>query len=150
MTMNKKTLVSSAFLLTALLVVGCTEDDAQVAKRNTAKAADNFEVNRRIVFYNTWTDTVMQQIEGLCSIEYGHRVSVICKVGESSSGDAIVKNSLISLSGQVTVFVEQLESLPVNVYHYRRTFKPQSIIPDIDFRGDASALADAVTPDRND
>lgn len=150
MNMTKKKVSIAAVLLTALLFVGCTEDDAVIAKRNTAKAADNFEVNRRIVFYNTWTDTVMQQIEGLCSIEYGNRVSVICKVGVAANGDVVVKNSLISMSGQVTVFVEQLESLPVNVYHYRRTFKPQSVIPDIDFRGDSDALDNAMKPDRND
>ena len=139
--------------MVSLLTVGlsaCSEDDAIIAKRNTAKAADNFEVNRRIVFYNTWTDTVMQSIEGLCSIEYADRVSVICKIGESPRGIPIVKNNLIALNGQVTVFVEQLEPLPVNVYHYRRTFRPQTIIPDIHFRGNASSLKEAVTPDNND
>jgi len=40
--------------------------------------------------------------------------------------------------------------VPVNVYHYRRTFKPQSIIPDIDFRGSSKAVINAVTPDKND
>ena len=146
--LKKYTFVLSA-LMVLLVVSGCN-DDAQIAKNNTARAADNFEVNRRIVFYNTWTDTVIQQIEGLCAIEYQSRVSVICKVGVASNGDAIVKNSLISLSGQVTVFVEQLEALPVNVYHYRRTFKPQSIIPDVDFRGNSKAAINAVTPDKND
>ncbi len=137
-------------LISVIALTGCGADDANVAKRNTAKAADNFEVNRRILFYNTWTDTVIQQIEGLCSIEYGSRVSVICKVGVDSRGNAIVKNSMISTSGQTDVVVEQLDALPVNVYHYRRTFKPQAIIPDIDFRGSSKALIQSVTPDNND
>ena len=132
--------------LALLTLAGC-QDDAKVAKQNLSKAADNFEVLRRIVFYNTWTDTTMQVIEGKCSIEYGKRVSVICKVGKGAND---VKNSLISLSGQVTVFVEQLESTNVSFYHYRRTFKPQSVIPDIDFRGDVGALLHSVTPDNND
>lgn len=102
-----------------------------------------------MVFYNTWTDTVIQQVEGRCSIQYAERVSVICKVGEKH-GKAIVKNNLISLSGQVTVFVEQLEDLPVNTYHYRRTFKPQGLLPDVDLRMNGSALMDAVTPDLKD
>lgn len=150
-TMNRLKRISIALLSAATLLVisGCS-DDARIAKLNTAKAADNFEINRRIIFYNTWTDTVIQKIEGLCSIDYSSRVSVICKIGTDSNGNAIVKNSLIALNGQVTVFVEQLDSLPVNVYHYRRTFKPQSIIPDIDFRGDSSAVIDALAPDNND
>ena len=145
----KKTAIALSALIALLAATGC-ESDAVIAKHNTAKAADNFEVNRRIIFYNTWTDTVMQQIEGLCSIEYNNRVSVICKTGEDALGNAIVKNSLISLSGQVTVFVEQLDSLPVNTYHYRRTFKPQAIIPDVDFRGSKQAIATTVTPDSRD
>lgn len=140
--MNKlrmATIAASACI--AILVSGCS-DDAAVAKHNLTKAADNFEIDRRILFYNTWTDTVIQQVEGKCSIEYGDRVSLICKVGEGK-----YKRNFISLSGQVTVFVEQMEPLPVNVYHYRRTFKPQSIIPDIDLRGSHKAMTEAVTPD---
>lgn len=33
-----------------------------------------------------------------------------------------------------------LESRDVSTYHYRVIFKPQSILPDIDFRGDAGEL----------
>lgn len=128
------------------LLVGCVNvDDATVAKNNLTKAADNFEINRRILFYNTWTDTIIQQVEGKCSIEYGNRVSLICKIGHNK-----YKRDFISLSGQVTVFVEQIEPLPVNVYHYRRTFKPQVIVPDIDFRGNSDAIKEAVTPDDKD
>ncbi len=100
---------------------------------------------RRIVFINTWTDNVLMVVEGKCSIEHGSRVSVICKVGDDD-----YKRSFITLSGQVTVVTEQLEAVPVNVYHYRRTFKPQTIIPDVDFRGSGSAIIEAVTPDNND
>ena len=49
-----------------------------------------------------------------------------------------------------TDFSEQVAEAAVNVYHYRVTFKPQSILPDIDFRGDAGAAVDAVRPDRDD
>ena len=140
-----KKLLTVALLGSALALSGCNQDDATVAKRNMAKAADNFEISRRIVFYNTWTDTIIQQVEGKCSIDYNKRVSLICKVGEDQ-----YKRSFISLSGQVTVFVEQLESVPVNVHHYRRTFKPQTMIPDIDFRGSSEALGNALTPDNKD
>jgi len=38
-----------------------------VAGDNLSKAADNFEINRRIVFYNGFTGEYMLAIEGLCS-----------------------------------------------------------------------------------
>lgn len=132
-------------VIVAIVIVGCNSDDATIAKHNMAKAADNFQIDRRIVFYNTWTDTVIQQVEGKCSIDYDNRVSLICKVGPDQ-----YKRSFISLSGQVTVFVEQMKSIGVNVYHYRRTFKPQGIISDVDFRGSSAALKSALTPDNND
>ncbi|WP_372833116.1 hypothetical protein [Pontibacterium sp.] len=141
-----KQVLGAASILIALLVSGCVLDDATVAKHNLTKAADNFELNRRIIFINTWTDTQLQIIEGRCNIEYDNsRTSVICKVSDSE-----YKRSLIGNSGQVTAMVEQLEGVPVNVYHYRRTFKPQTIIPDIDFRGSAKAAVNAVTPDKQD
>jgi hypothetical protein len=40
----------------------------------------------------------------------------------------------------VTYFAEQLETANVSVYHHRVTFKPQEILSDIDFRGDAGEL----------
>jgi len=54
------------------------------------------------------------------------------------------------LSDNVTYFAEQIQSADVNVYNYRVTFKPQSILPDIDFRGDTGAAVNAITPDNRD
>ncbi len=141
----KKFFAISALLVGTLFLAGCP-DDATVAKNNLTKAADNFELMRRIVFVNTWTDTQLLVVEGKCNIEYGKsRTSVICKVGSDQ-----YKRMFIGNSGQTTAIVEQMSAVPVNVYHFRRTFKPQTIIPDIDFRGDASALVDSLTPDNND
>lgn len=53
-------------LVGLVALTGCA-DDAAVASRNLVKAADNFEVNRRIVFYNGITDSYMLTIEGFCS-----------------------------------------------------------------------------------
>jgi len=131
--------------LAAALLTGCP-DDATVAKANMTKAADNFELDRRIIFYNTWTGENVLIVEGKCSIEYGsNRTAYICKMGN----DKYVRN-FVGKSGQITTIVEQMKSVGVNVYHFRRTFKPQSIIPDIDFRGSSSALGDALTPDGSD
>lgn len=110
---------------------GCFEDDADVASENVSKAADNFEVNRRIVFFNGITDTYLLEIKGACSIEAEpDQLEVICKVGKNE----YVKEFL-GLSDNVSYFVEQGEPVKASAYHYRKTFKPQSILPDVDFRG---------------
>ena len=114
------------------VVVACT-DDAQIASRNVSKAADNFEVQRRVVFMNGITDNYLLEILGRCSIEDQlNQLEVICKVGPGT-----YKKHFLGLSDNVTYFVEQLEAVEASAYHYRVTFKPQVIIPDFDFRGDS-------------
>jgi len=114
------------------MVAGC--DDAQVASRNLSKAADNFEVDRRIVFYNGITGEYMLEIQGKCSIEdQTKQLEVTCKVGEDE-----YKKHFLGLSDNVTYFAEQVYANKVSAYHYRVTFKPQTILPDVDFRGSAS------------
>lgn len=127
----KYLLLLIATLLMAV-VVACT-DDAQIASRNVSKAADNFEVQRRVVFMNGITDNYLLEILGRCSIEDQlNQLEVICKVGPGT-----YKKHFLGLSDNVTYFVEQLEAVEASAYHYRVTFKPQVIIPDFDFRGDS-------------
>ncbi|WP_258005612.1 beta-sandwich lipoprotein [Castellaniella caeni] len=133
--------------IVATMLAGC-QDDAQVASRNLSKAADNFEVTRRIVFYNGITGDYMLSIEGLCSIDTSktsRTFFVICKTGPD-----IYKKHFLGLSDNVTFFSEQVEGVAASAYHYRVTFKPQTILPDIDFRGSTKALLNAATPDSRD
>lgn len=110
--------------------------DAQVASSNLSKAAEMFEINRRIVFYNGITGEYMMTLEGRCSIEdQGNQLEVTCKTDENS-----FKKHFLGLSDNVTYFVEQLDGIPVSVYHHRIIWKPQSIIPEIDLRGDINEL----------
>lgn len=115
----------------ALLVVGTAcSDDADVASENLSKAADNFEVQRQIVFFNGITDTYLLTIEGLCAIaDEGNQLEVTCKVGEDQ-----FKKHFLGLSDNVSYFVEQQESENVSTDHYRVTFKPSTVIPDVDVR----------------
>lgn len=112
----------------AALVGGCSRD-ADVASRNLSVAADQFELQRRIVFYNGITGGYMLAIEGLCSLgndDKAGRLSVTCKVGP-----AAYKKHFLGLSDNVTFFVEQLEPSPVSPYRYRVVFKPDVIVPDV-------------------
>lgn len=119
----------AALGLIAIGLVGCASD-ADVASRNLSQAADQFEINRRIVFYNGITEAYVLVIEGLCSQTIdGKKLSVTCKTGPSA-----YKKHFLFLSDNVTAFSEQLEAAPANVYHYRVIFKPSVIIPNIDMR----------------
>lgn len=125
-------------LILALVAAGTLAacSDADVASKNLSKAADNFEVTRRIVFYNGITGEYMLTIEGLCSLgnyDKARELSVTCKTGA-----AAYKKHFLGLSDNVTFFVEQVESMPVGLYHYRVFFKPQAILPNIDFKGSLS------------
>lgn len=131
----KKLLATVAMFAAFAGLAGC-QDDATVASYNISKAADNFEIDRRIVFYNGITDTYMLTIEGRCSIEdQTTQLEVTCKIGRDA-----FKKHFLGLSDNVTYFAEQLETADVSVYHHRVTFKPQEILPDVDFRGDAGEL----------
>lgn len=127
-------LIATAFTLPIL--AACS--DADIASQNLSKAADNFEVNRRVIFYNGITGGYMLSVEGLCSLgnaDKNREVTITCKTGPSQ-----YKKHFLGLSDNVTYFVEQLEPNTVSAYHYRVVFKPQTIIPDIDFRADAGEL----------
>lgn len=132
-----KKLIIGALLGATALISGCT-NDADVASQNLSKAADNFEVMRRVVFYNGITGDYMLSIEGLCSLgnyDKDRELSVTCKTGNNS-----YKKNFLGLSDNVTYFAEQLEGVDVSTYHYRVVFKPQTIIPDVDLRTSSSEL----------
>lgn len=136
--MNKvKTILSVAALAIAgVALSGCSSAD--VASHNLSKAADEFQIDRRIVFYNGITDAYILTVEGKCSLgnfDDAGQLSVTCKTGSKQ-----YKKHFLGLSDNVTFFSEQLESVGVSTYHYRVIFKPQAIIPDIDFDGNAGEL----------
>jgi hypothetical protein len=112
-------------LAALLALAGCSEAD--VASRNVSKAADNFEVGRRIVFFNGITDKYLLTIEGLCSIgnfDKDRERSVTCKVGPSK-----YKKHIFYMSDNVSLFAEQLEEVKADSYHYRVIFRPTTILP---------------------
>ncbi len=126
--MRKLNLISAALALAAL--AGC-DNDAAVASRNLSQAADNFEINRRVVFYNGITGDYILSIEGLCSLDASGnpKISITCKTGVG-----VFKKHYLGVSNNVTWFIEQPEPAPANVYRYRVVFKPSVIVPDIDVK----------------
>lgn len=129
------TFAAAAAMLTA---ASSCEPAADVASRNLSTAADNFEVPRRITFYNGITDNVVLVTEGFCSLgnrDTERRMTVTCKTGPNT----YIKNFL-GLSDNVFFVSEQLESVNASEFHYRIVFRPQALIPDIDFQGSSNEL----------
>lgn len=125
----KKLILFIVLVAIAITSAGCASE-ADIASENTSKTADQFQIVRRIVFYNGITDDYILVIEGLCSLgnnDAPGSLSVICKTGATE-----YKKHFLGLSDNVTYFAEQLEPAQINVYHYKVIFRPSTIIPDID------------------
>jgi hypothetical protein len=118
-----------ALLIMAIGLTGCSQ--ASTVSSNISKSADNFEVQRRVIFYNGITGEYMLTIEGLCSlggsIDAPQELTVTCKVGPNE-----YKKHFLGLSDNVTYFAEHVESSNVNPYQYRVIFRPTTIVPDIE------------------
>lgn len=108
----------------ALTLVGCRASEK--ASHNISREADEFRVHRRIVFYNSITDTYMLEVIGNCAVDLSRDkvLAVTCKIG-----DGKYQKHYLGLSDNVTYTIEQLEFSNVNPYKYHLIFKPESIIP---------------------
>lgn len=117
-------------LVSVLTFSGCSRD-AQVASRNLSYAADNFQLDRRIVFYNGVTGEYILTIEGKCAFEAvsERKVDVTCK-----TSDTEFKKHSLGISDNVTYFSEQLNSKGVSTYQYKVDFRPSVVIPDIELK----------------
>jgi hypothetical protein len=125
----KKFIIGLVAIIGMGLLAGCT-DEADTVSHNLSKSADNFEVQRRVVFFNGITDKYLLSIEGLCSItDDGNQLEATCKVGEGQ-----YKKHFLGLSDNVSYFVEQTDAKFEDAYHYKVVFRPETIIPNIDLK----------------
>lgn len=124
----KKITATLAAAAIAVTVAGCTTD-ADVASKNLSQDADNFKIARKIVFFNGITDKYLLSIEGYCSInDDGNQLEVTCKQGDE------YKKHFLGLSDNVSYFAEQVDGANVSPDHYKITFKPETVVPDIEVR----------------
>lgn len=124
-----RNLLIGTALLTSLGLLASCDKPADVASRNLSLAADNFQIVRRIVFYNGITDTYMLTIEGLCALgnnDPPQQRTITCKTGPDE-----YKKHFLGLSDNVTYFAEQISGADVSTYQYKVIFRPSTIVPDI-------------------
>jgi hypothetical protein len=125
--MKLRQLALGAAAMAALVFTGCSTP-AYTATQNVKLAADNFQLNRRIVFYNSHTDSYMMTITGRASVNTtsGGRLEVTVKTGPGS-----FKVHYLGLSRDVTYFSEQLDAVQVDDYRSQIIFRPESVLPAI-------------------
>lgn len=121
-----------AALVTTVALVGgvtaCGTTDADVVNQNMTKDADNFRINRQIVFYNGITNEYIAEFTGLCQTDdNGRRVAVTCKVGDGQ----YIRN-FIGKADNVTYVVLQTDPSAVSSSQYKVVFKPSSIVPNFE------------------
>lgn len=122
------TAIAATLLASTAFLTACSPA-SDTASKNISTAADNFEVQRRIVFFNGITDKYLLTIEGRCSINpdtAAKKLDVTCKIADNQ-----YKKDFLGLSDNVSYFVEQMAPIDASVYHTRVIFKPESIVPDI-------------------
>lgn len=116
--------------LAVLFMTGCNA--AEKASYNISRESDEFRVVRRVVFYNSITDTYMMEMVGNISIDLNRDnvLEVVAKIGPDK-----YQKHYLGLSDNVTYTVEQLGTVDVSEYRYKMIFKPESILPiDIEFK----------------
>lgn len=118
-----------AAALIVLSLFGCSTD-AEVASYNLSKAAEQFQVERRIVFYDAIQGVYLLSIEGRCAIKVDRldvQLEVTCKTAPNE-----YKKHFLGISDNVMYFAEQLQPSVASLYHYKVSFRPQILVPDVD------------------
>lgn len=125
--MKKLIAILAATTFSGIFLTGCTSA-ADSANENLSKAAENFEVARRITGINGITDNVLFTVEGFCSYETeGGTYSVICK-----QPDGTVERTALAKSDNVTILVTQMGGTNVDLFRSRVIFRPETVIPNFD------------------
>lgn len=133
MSKSRTITLATIAVLGGVMLSGCTSA-ADKANENLSKAAENFEVPRRIVGINGITDNVLFEVVGFCSYEKeGSTFEAICK-----QPDGKIERTTMHLSDNVTFVSTQLGGVDVDLFRSRVIFRPETIIPDFDLSTSAN------------
>lgn len=127
--MKKKTAALVVAGIGAVAALTACSSQADTASDNLSTDADNFKIERKIVFYNGITGQYLLEVEGLCSLgndDKAGQLTVTCKTGPDE-----YKKHFLGLSDNVTYFAEQTVPQKENVFHYKVVLRPEEIIPDL-------------------
>lgn len=116
-------------LLTILTLNNCS--DADIARHNLEKDEQNFQVYRRVVFYNGITNQYILTIEGYLAIIKDTDGDIVVTV---KTEDGAYMKHYLGLSNNVTYFSEALQPRYVSDKRYKVLFKPSVLVPTIELK----------------
>lgn len=124
-----------AILIVAVVLpfsfAGCTSA-ADRANENLSKAAENFEVPRRIIGVNLINGEVLFTVEGYCSYEVNSEViEAICATEADDRKNNVMRTTL-GRADQVSFVSTQLEAVEVDFFRPRIIFRPENVVPNFD------------------
>jgi hypothetical protein len=122
----RKILFMAFAIMVMVSLIGC--NDATVARSNLETAEQNFQVYRRVVFYNGITNDYILSIEGYLAIIVDSDGDLVVTV---KTEDGLFLKHYLGLSDNVTYFSEALKASAVSDKTYKVIFKPSVIIPSI-------------------
>lgn len=127
--MFKKSIIAVGIAIGAVIGLAGCMSEADTVSQNISTDAEQFKVDRQIVFYNGITDKYIAEVNGRCSVDESgdldNTLAVTCKVGP----DKYIKEYL-GKSDNVTWFALQTTSVDESVYHLKIIFKPENVVPD--------------------
>lgn len=115
-------------LMSCIWLCGCSEADKVNA--NISKQADYFETERRITVYNTRTDKIILEAEGLMAISNNSENELVCTV---KTGPSTYKKNYIYLNDYTMYVVEDITGTTTDPYHYKMYFHTD-VLPDVEVR----------------
>lgn len=135
---NHEKVFFAIFSFIAVSFLVACQPAADKASSNLSRAADNFEIARKIAFYDQIQGENVLEVVGMCSIgndNTDYQISVTCKQPDGS----FVKHKMIR-GDNMALVSQQLEGENVSTFHSRVYWRPQAIIPDIDLQGSIEEL----------
>jgi uncharacterized lipoprotein YehR (DUF1307 family) len=120
-------------VIMAVSIMGCGIEAAEATqvRYNLEVAEQNFEVYRRVVFYNGITGDYILTIEGYLAVTVDTDGDLVVTV---KTDDGTFLKHYLGLSDNVTYFSEALKPSSVSDKQYKVLFKPISIVPTIELQ----------------
>jgi len=120
--------------LSAVTLIGCTQADR--VNNNLTVEADSFNIYRRVVVFNNFTDTILFEALGYMSIDFrggdrGERLWITMEVtnSEGESTGQFVRH-MVAINETTTWIVEDLsDGTETHKYKYIVNFVPEMVQP---------------------
>lgn len=127
--MRRKITAAIACALIGVAALSGCSSKANVVSKNISTAADNFQVDRQIVFYDIWTGQTILEVDGLCSIDNTASSGQVAVTCETAPGK--YTKDYLGKSTNVTWFEHQTTPARVSNAHYRIIWRPSTVVPQI-------------------